>query len=64
MDEETQPQLFENPPQPETPEALRQRRKNELFLRALSSKDKDEIRRLTAEWTDLLLEEINARAKC
>jgi hypothetical protein len=64
MDEKTQPQLFENPPQPETPEASRQQRKNELLLRALVTKDRDEMRRLTAEWTDLVLEQLNATPKC
>jgi hypothetical protein len=54
MDEETLP-LFENPPQPETPEALLQKRKHELLLSALLAKEPKDRRRLAEQYADLLV---------
>jgi hypothetical protein len=56
MDEKTQPRC-ENPPQPETPEALLQKRKLQLLHAALKAIDPRERRRLTDEYTDLIVEQ-------
>jgi len=62
MADETQPQLFDNPPQPETPEASRQRRKHELLLTALRSSDRAQRRALADEYAKMLLEELRPKA--
>ncbi len=57
MDDET-PTLFENPPQPETPEASLQRRKHKLLLAAILAGDPKERRRLAHEYADLMVEQL------
>jgi hypothetical protein len=57
---ENQPQLFENPPQPATPEASRQKHEHELLLRALLTNNPEERRRLATEWTDLKIARLSA----
>jgi hypothetical protein len=52
MDEKTQPQLFEEPSQPETPEASLQ-----LLHAALTAIEPRERKRLTDEYTDLILQQ-------
>jgi hypothetical protein len=56
MADETPPP-FKNPPQPETPEALLQKRKLQLLHAALKAIDPRERRRLTDEYTDLIVEQ-------
>ena len=56
MDDAT-PSLFENPPQPETPEALLQRRKHKLLLDAMAATDKEERKQLLNEYTGLIAEQ-------
>jgi hypothetical protein len=57
MDEKTQPQLFEEPSQPETPEASLQKRKLQLLHAALTAIEPRERKRLTDEYTDLILQQ-------
>ncbi len=53
-----QPQLFDDPPQPETPEALRQKQKHELLRAALHSTDRLQMKMLADEYAKIVLEEL------
>jgi len=63
MAEPTQLLLFSNPPQPETPEALRQKRKHELLRAAFQSTDRQQTKKLADEYARLLLEELRPNEK-
>jgi len=63
MDERTQPRLFEDPLQPETPAALLQKQKHALLRRALFTKDSEERRRLAKQWVDLHLKDFDMTMK-